>query len=266
MKRYLAILALIPGLAFSAPAAKAALVEQWSYSVSGVFGNDYGNDTNGTRQGITRRDNGVTLLWGNNPHSYITLFAASGTAVTDGPAASGMDLYHRNREIRANAAALDHGSAELTLALAPGIPTGTPLAPPFKTTLQFSFFETLNEGAHQDDIFVLRDISTATQAFAYDGQEYEFSFAASFKNLATDYADAWYYRYALGKLGLPDGTPLYGWITPESRGTTIPTWLQIRTVPGQPVQALPTPEPGTLALMGIGLIGAGVVSWRRGRR
>ncbi len=170
------------------------------------------------------------------------------------PLSAGMRIEHNNHSINGDDASLAGGSALLTLALAPLNGVDGLM---FSTVLDFRFFETPNSiFGPSADIFVVMNPHVATETFTYQGHVYEFTFEASFNPL-----NGWYHEYARKKLGLKKKDALYGWTTPENENTGFLTELSIRCK-----EPAPTPEPATLACLGLGLAGLGLLRRRALKR
>lgn len=166
--------------------------------------------------------------------SSIGLNPRSGTMITDGPASLGMELYHNNKDILGGSIMLKSGVVRSILTLAP---SGMPPLPIFSTKLDFLFFETPNgDEATESDVFVLLNPEVTEETFHFYGIDYVFSFGGSFGLIPETYR---------ALLNLPIGS--VGWITAEGADNTFDTLVSIR--------ALPTPEPSSIILMGLGLLG-----------
>jgi len=142
--------------------------------------------------------------------------------------------------------------------------------------IDFAFYETPNSGSYQNDIFwVLDGWDTVSETFEFDGQYYDISIGSSFisnDNLITGaYADM-----IRKETGL-DGT-VYGWTTQEGKSTSFDLYFTVRHPgDGQPEiitgpemgisseGSNATPEPATMLIMGLGLIGAGFTARRKMR-
>lgn len=166
--------------------------------------------------------------------SSIGINARSGTMITDGPTSLGMELYHYNQPILSGSIQLKSGVVRSVLALTP---SGNPPLPVFSTKLDFLFFETPNGNVNtESDVFVLLNPEVTEETFHYYGVDYVFSFGGSFGLIPETYR---------ALLNLPVGS--VGWITSENAYNAFDTLISIR--------ALPTPEPTSIILMGLGLLG-----------
>lgn len=158
----------------------------------------------------------------------------TGPLITDGPASLGMELYHYNQPILSGSIQLKSGVVRSVLTLAP---SGNPPLPVFSTKLDFLFFETPNGNVNtESDVFVLLNPEVTEETFHYYGVDYVFSFGGSFGLIPETYR---------ALLNLPVGS--VGWITSENAYNAFDTLISIR--------ALPTPEPTSIILMGLGLLG-----------
>lgn len=211
----------------------------------------------------------TSLRWGSgSDYSSVGIQAITGqTVATDNPdlhAANGVTLWHDNQTLtfRSGITQLLHsGTVLLTLNLIPDISGPewldvdqevldalTYMAnTTFATELKFYFLETLNGEGHDNDIFILEDPFSATkEVVTVGGVTYTFTFGASFNPINDEYMSI-----ARGLIGT--NKTLYGWVTDENDFTAIPTYLSVHYKTDPPPHV--TPEPGTVALMGLGLLG-----------
>lgn len=279
MRRLLCTVASVLILMSGVLTAKAdTMIESWDYTVAGGFINWQATPGSGVLlagDAINLEGAGGpayrTLSWGqedgrflwweidrSNERSAIHISdPASGTVYTDRGPATGLDLAHYNRAISSSYKTLSSGSVYLTLELTPNI-EGLDSLPTFTTTLSFDFYETPNTGNLRNDIFVITNPMASMESFEYDGYWYNFSFFASFQDLNALYAE-----YVAAFLG--DGQ-YYGWVTAENDTTTVPTFLQVSSGKIRDDNPAPTPEPGTMLLMGVGLAGLAFMARRRTKR
>ena len=275
MKRIL-ILSMAVMFCFATASAQAE-VTAWNYKLTGIFtqwtdengrtgtagNNNTTVRTEGSKISLSYDYLGGTyapgsasgyagLSWGNIfGRSSIGLVANSGVVTTNGERAAGVTLTHNNSPIDTSVKTLAKGIVQIVLELTP-VGLGN-VAQSFSTVLNFAFFETPNNGGHEDDIFVLLGNPVQPETFVHEGQEYHFTFTDSFRQV-----DEWYANYAREQLHWDAGVPVYGWTTTENGNTAIPTWFAVRAG----AAPTPTPEPATMALMGIGLAGLGAFARR----
>ena len=265
---------------FSTPAL-AAQITQWEYSVSYEF-NDYWNQDN-TQTGLTPESyvNGAgetvnSLSWGDGDQSSIGFITKSGTVDT-GTTVDIIDhMFHDNQPVTGNYSL--HGAmmaANLTLK---GIDPVTGAVNSFDTVLEFMFFETDNthifNQSRNNDVFLLVNPEASIEQFDYMGYNYTFSFTSGLGQLDMDSLAGMDYNgttvlQTLEDLGYGDVTydtffiwafengwvddpeyNLFGWTTVE--GDTTYASSQLTVVSNGPI---PTPEPSTFAIFGLGLVG-----------
>ena len=260
----------VAGALLAAPMANAALVTQWDYTVTlnwtdatfvaGVdAGFPYGTGTqtvsadvlswgapggNHTNQNATPDVARSALVITNDP--------ASGTVITNGGIAPTNTVTHFNNAISASFDTLNTATAVSTLALTPLVPPG-PAQPVVAREFTVQFAETFNQSpcgfdsaSVCDDIFtiVLGDLDFS---FVYDNVLYTLSIVELSGNLGP-LSDA-----QCAAAGAAAGC--VGIVTQENAADNVNFGIVI--------VAQLLPEPGVLALLGIGLLGLGAMRRRQ---
>lgn len=260
-------------LVVPASAASAPVVWDWHWEYNAAFTEwaDTGDPVDGSN--ITAEDP-VTLDWdipsddsepgwqtlkwgfGNFGPSYINInpiaYGDSGYGVIEtGEAASTVaHLTHYNYPLNFRSETLTWGLVGSTFKLTPNAPPADQPDPAYYSEFEFMFYETPNDSAYPNDVFLLLPGSSTSESFMYEGREYIFNFGSTFEVIPEDYINA---LKANPDFSVPDLPVYLGWTTLENANNVFDTFVTVTAVP----------EPSTFILLGAGLLGLVGIARRR---
>lgn len=211
---------------------------------------------------LTHSDSGSTLFWGewaNNQaaSSGITVEGKNGVYEINGPASDAAAFIHTNNAI--SSLAQTPNFIDISLNFNFTNKEDPSLSAAGEVVLHMGFFETLNGDPNtESDIFYFLDPFSAYEKIEMNNSDYYLSLFTTFTALDQDSV---YYAMAAERLGISDGTDIWGWITPEGtthgEGNAFTISFEIGENPPS------VPEPATMLILGLAAAGGLPFALRR---